>query len=89
MTTRYFENPSLGVAQESILSSTLLMNGFAARLCRVQVRQPRAEFREGGWMANAQPDVNNIGQCLRWGFAIEGGMALVIYAGWALCRHWM
>jgi hypothetical protein len=89
MTARYFENPGLGVAQEPILSSALLMSGLAARLSRVQVRQPRAEFREGRWLANAQPDVNNIGQCLRWGFAIEGGMALMIYAAWALCRHWM
>jgi hypothetical protein len=89
MATRHFENAPLGMHPDSLLSSTRLLSGFTARLSRAQARRAETQFREAELPASSEVDVNNIGQCIRWAFAIEGGVALLIYAGWAAWRLWM
>jgi hypothetical protein len=89
MATRHFESASLGIHPDSLFLSTRLMSGFAAPLSWVQVQQANVQFREDGWPASTQVEVNNIGQCIRWASAIEGGIALLIYAGWVVWHLWM
>jgi hypothetical protein len=94
MATRHFENAHLGILPDSLLSSTLLMSGYAAplRLTRARQAEPRQDVtRKFGAErpALAEMDVNNIGRCIRWAFAIEGGVAALILAGWALLRIWL
>jgi len=81
MATRHFDN--LGTLP--VLSSTLLMSGCTAPL-RLVVHQ-QTDLRDLDRSA-AEDDCGNMGRCLRWAFAIEGGAALVIYALWQLWRLW-
>jgi hypothetical protein len=86
MATRHFENAQLGILPDSLYSSALLMSGYAAPLRLTHPQQIAAEDRSNAWPAPAELDVNNIGRCIRWAFAIEGGVAALILAGWALWR---
>jgi hypothetical protein len=91
MTTRHFENAPLGIHPDSLLSSTLLMSGYAAplRLTMTRTQQTERDNRGDSMQAPAEMDVNNIGRCIRWALAIEGGAVALICVGWALFRIWM
>jgi hypothetical protein len=89
MATRHFENAHLGILPDSLLSSTLLMNGYAAPLRLTDAQQADRENSKSALLAPQGLEVNNIGRCIRWAFAIEGGVAALIFAGWALWRLWM
>jgi hypothetical protein len=88
MATRHFENSSLAALSDSILSSTLLMDGFPAPLRLTHVEQPGTGISDGVVPPPAVVEFTNIGKCIRWAFATEGGAALLIYAVWALCHYW-
>jgi hypothetical protein len=89
MAARHFENAQLGILPDSLISSTLLMSGYAAplRLTRPQPAESSSRISEGP--ALEVVDVNNIGRCIRWAFAIEGGVAALVFAGWAVWRFWL
>ena len=89
MAARHFENAQLGILPDSLISSTLLMSGYAAplRLTRPQYVQSSSRISERPALETV--DVNNIGRCIRWAFAIEGGVAALIFAGWAVWRFWL
>ena len=89
MATRHFENAHLGILPDSLLSSTLLMSGYAAPLRLTRAEQASPQERTSDAQAAAEFEVNDIGRCIRWAFAIEGGVAALIFAGWALWRIWM
>jgi hypothetical protein len=89
MATRHFENAHLGMLPDSLYSSTLLMNGFAAPLRLTRAQQAEPENVKTEMPALADMAVNNIGRCIRWAFAIEGGVAALIFAGWAVWRFWL
>jgi hypothetical protein len=80
MATRHFDNASLGAVPESLLPHWLLMSGYAAPLRYVRAQRAAIANRDENW---AFAESGNIGRCIRWAFAIEGGVALVI---WALIR---
>jgi hypothetical protein len=88
MATRHFENAQLGILPDSLISSTLLMSGYAAPLRLSRPRQAEARSRTSEMPVLAEVDVNNIGRCIRWAFAIEGGVAALIVAGWAMWHFW-
>jgi hypothetical protein len=83
MATRHFDNASLGAFPESIFARTLLMSGYAAPLRLIRPLPGESGFRQ---RRASEVDTNNIGRCVRWAFAIEGGAALAVYAIWALVR---
>jgi hypothetical protein len=87
MATRHFENASLATFSDSNLSSTLLMDGFPAPLRLTHVGQPGTEPREGSFSPPAVAEFSNIGRCVRWAFAMEGGAAVVLYAIWVLLQR--
>jgi hypothetical protein len=91
MATRHFETAPLGIHPDSLLSSTLLMSGLAAplRLTLTRAQQTERESRGALWQEPEEMDISNIGRCIRWALAIEGGAAALIFAGWALIRIWM
>jgi hypothetical protein len=94
MAARHFENAQLGIFPDSLISSTLLMSGYAAPLRLSLPQHAEPQRAEPGNRATDRPplaevDVNNIGRCIRWAFAIEGGVAALIFAGWAVCRFWL
>jgi hypothetical protein len=80
MATRHFDNASLGAFPESLLPVNLLMSGHAAplRLVRSQAATPTS-FRSAP-LTSTEVEASNIGRCIRWVLAIEGGAALVIWA---------
>jgi hypothetical protein len=85
MATRHFDNASLGAVPESLLPFSLLMSGYAAPLRLIRQHQPDAADREEqGYGSTVES--GNIGRCIRWAFAIEGGAAAAVCAIWALCR---
>ena len=90
MATQYFENASLATLSDSMLSSTLLMDGFPAPLHLTHVEQPGTEIGEGSLQLQppAVSEFSNIGRCVRWAFAVEGGVAVLAYAAWALWHYW-
>jgi hypothetical protein len=88
MATRHFENASLATLSDSILSSSLLMDGFPAPLRLTHVEQPGTEMHEGAIPPPAAVEFSNIGKCVRWAFAIEGGVAVLAYTIWVLLHHW-
>lgn len=88
MATRHFENAQLGILPDSLISSTLLMSGYAAPLRLSRPHRAEARNRTSQWPALAEVDVNNIGRCIRWAFAIEGGVAALILASWAMWHFW-
>ncbi len=88
MAARHFENAPLGILPDSLISSTLLMSGYAAPLRLTRPQQAEARNRTSDKVVPAELDVNNIGRCIRWAFAIEGGVAALIFAGWAVWRFW-
>lgn len=81
MATRHFDNASLGRFPESLLPVNLWMSGHAAPLRLVGAQQQTLAGRRG---VPAGPEAGNIGRCIRWAFALEGGAALLIYAAWVL-----
>jgi hypothetical protein len=83
MATQYLENSSLATLSDASFSSTLLMDGFSAPLRLTRVEQPGTEIREGAFPPPAAIEFSNIGRCVRWAFAIEGGAAVLVYAVWA------
>lgn len=83
MATRHFDN----LGSLPVLPSTVLMSGCAAPLRLVLPQQPGSEVRDSE-RSPTEVDWDSMGRCLRWGFAIEGGAALVIYALWQLWRLW-
>jgi hypothetical protein len=83
MATRHFDDASLGAFPESIFASTLLMSGYSAPL-RLIRPLPAATALRGQQPLEA--DTNNMGRCIRWALAIEGGTALAIYAIYVLVR---
>jgi hypothetical protein len=87
MATRYFESSSLATLSDSFLSSTLLMDGFPAPLRLTRAEQPGTEIREDAFPPPAVVEFTNIGRCIRWGFALEGGVAVLAYAVWVLLCH--
>jgi hypothetical protein len=89
MATRHFENAQLGILPDSLISSTLLMSGYASPLRLSRPQQAEANNLTSEKPGAAELDVNNIGRCIRWAFAIEGGVAALIFAGWAVWRFWL
>jgi hypothetical protein len=88
MATRHFENASLATLSDSILSSALLMDGFPAPLRLTHVEQPGTEVRQEPFPPPAVVEFSNIGKCIRWAFAVEGGAAVAVYAIWAFLHYW-
>jgi hypothetical protein len=84
MATRHFDNASLGAVPEPLLPFNLLMSGYAAPLRLIRPQQPEAADGEEQWSGSEES--GNIGRCIRWAFAIEGGAAVAIYAVWSLCH---
>jgi len=85
MATRHFDNASLGTVPESFLPFSLLMRGYATPLRLIRPRQSEKAGREQ-LPAPTVAESGDIGRCLRWAFAIEGGAAAAICAIWVLCR---
>ena len=79
MATRHFDN----LGSLPALSSTLLMSGFAAPLRLVLPKQTDVRDLD---RAPAEDDCGDMGRCIRWAFAIEGGAALLVYALWQIWR---
>ena len=86
MATRHFDNATLGAIPESLLPHSLLMNGYATPLRLIRTEEAKEVLTEEAWPTPGIADSGNIGRCLRWALAIEGGAVLLICAIWALSR---
>ena len=86
MATRHFDKTGVGVFPESLLPSTFLMSGYAAPLRLIRPQYPATGAEQCACGTSSNLEVSNIGRCIRWAVAIEGGAALVVYATWAVLR---
>jgi len=86
MAARHFENANLAESSENLLFSINLMRGYAAPLRLARVYQSSGARPMAGTQQGAIADVYALARGVCWAFAIEGGAALLIGAGWHLLR---
>jgi len=82
VTARNLSNATL--QPEALSWPSILPSGSDAPLRLIRPRRQVSEARVEALAFPAELDLNNIGRCLRWAVAIEGGTALLICAIWAL-----
>jgi hypothetical protein len=83
-----FDNKSLTATPRTQFSSTMQMNSYAAPLTAAQVVDSSVTNVEAEWPPETIVEWGSLGKGIRWAFAIEGIIAVVLYGAWQLWHFW-